>query len=319
MGIFKNNYSIEKNIEIDSNIEKVWKSITIFEQKKEWSPWYNIDKKAKINTTWKIIKIWFKEEWNWKIIWSGTQTITNLEKNKYIEWKLEFQKPMKAHATNKIFLQENNWKVHVKWIMESSVPTFLFFMTPMIKSMVSMDFERWLIMLKSLVETWKVRSESESIWNQRFKWGNYIWVRRKIDADKMPEQMQKDFKSLINLSHEKWFVIMPNTYTIYNKSDIIKWVFDYTCCIPIDLDTYNNIDLSWTEFIKWYSKSFAAHAIRHTWSYKFLWNAWKYAYTYPKAYNIWINYKRAPIEIYITNPNETYEDYNIVDIYIPLR
>ena len=108
MSIFRTPYTIEEEIVIKSSADTVWEKLTDFTEKSKWSPWYTLEPQCSIEKNWSKVVEWFTEKWNWKLIWEWSQKIIEVKNKEYIEWELEFVKPMKSKANNKFFI-EKSW------------------------------------------------------------------------------------------------------------------------------------------------------------------------------------------------------------------
>jgi len=77
---------------------------------------------------------------------------------------LQFLKPFKSQAEVALVLNPvSQDTTDITWTMDTSLPFFLFFMTGMMKSMIGMDFERGLKMLKAYCEEGEVNSSIEIV------------------------------------------------------------------------------------------------------------------------------------------------------------
>ena len=317
---FRLKYSIEKSIIINTSLDTVWNNMINYSQKLKWSPWYVLDKDCERHSSGENLVEWFSEDRESKIIWVWDQVIISIEDKKYIEWKISFIEPYKSHATNKFSL-EDLWENQIKitWIVESSLPLYLFFLKKSIVSILWMDINRWLTMLKWLSEEWSLETDTEFLWIKQLSWFYYIWITRTCDFSECPELMKKDYESLTTLFKEKKYDIDSEAVTIYKNTDLSNWTFTYTVCFPVSKEDYEKITLEPWDFEKWVTWDTSWLNVRHYWSYKYLWNSWTYAYMYAKAYWHDVDKKLSSFEVYLNNPNDVAEKDLITDIYLPVK
>lgn len=259
------------------------------------------------------------EEWDWKIIGSWKQKVSQIKENEYISFELEFYKPMKDKSSADIKISKSWNSVNVSWSYNWSLPFFLFFLKSKIKSFVEMDFQRGLIMLKELCESWKLETSSEVIGLKTFPKQYYIALEDTCDGSEMQKSMKNTFWALLKLFEEKKYDIVWNAYAEYLKSNLVKNIFTYRACFPVSEETYNKIELN-APYLKDITPEFKSHVIRHHGDYKFMWNARSLEYMYPKWHGIQVTQKKHPLEVYIIWPhNEQDTTKYQTDIYIPLK
>ena len=77
---------------------------------------------------------WQKKSWDGKSVGNGEMDIDNDQLNKRIDYTLTFLKPFKAVSPVSFDFESKEGGVEITWIMEGSVPVFLFFMTKMMSA-----------------------------------------------------------------------------------------------------------------------------------------------------------------------------------------
>ena len=317
---FRLKYSIEKSITINASLDTVWNNMINYSQKLKWSPRYVLDKDCERHSSWEVLVEWFSEDWESKIIWIWDQVIVSIEEKKYIEGRVSFMEPYKSHSINKFFIEDlwNN-KIKVKWLVESSLVFYLFFLKKTVSSILWMDMDRWLKMLKWLSEEWSLETDTEFLWIKELAWFYYIWITRTCNLSENSDLMKKDYESLLSLFKEKWYIMSSEAVTIYRNTDLNKWTFTYTACLPVSKEDYEKITLETWDYEKWVTWDTSWLNVRHYWSYKYLWNSWTYAYMYARAYWHDIDKKLLSFELYVNDPNETEEKDLITDIFLPIK
>lgn len=299
MSIFRIHFDIEKSIIIDTSVDNIWEYIVDTEKKNIWSPWLILEKKCSQKTKWKSGTVWYKESWKWDVVWTGEQTITDILKNYYIKYDLNFLKPFKANNQTSFHLEKiSDSSTKLIWGMCWSLPLFLFFLKKMMITYVWNDFDRGLKMLKVLVEKWKLETETLYSWTEILDKKYYIWTKSQSNTQDLWEKIYDNFSSLINIAKEHNILIL-SYFTIYNKSDLVKDYFEFEACIEISENDYSNFKLPIVStYFMWYTDEMKVAVTSHKWSYDFIDNSWTGAYMYLKPNKLKVNKRYSPIELY---------------------
>lgn len=151
--LLPNFYKVERSITIDHAQEDVYAYLVNLETSKEWSPWAEIEPTAEFTTQGTPGVVGSSLEWQGKEIGSGKQILTVLEEPNYIEYKMEFNEPVKSEATAYFRLTEGNPGVNVVWgIKASDLRPIQRVMALFVDSMMGSQFEKGLANLKGRLE-----------------------------------------------------------------------------------------------------------------------------------------------------------------------
>ncbi len=140
--------------------------------------------------------------------WSGTVTgegelvHKDLQPGRLIQDDLNFIKPFKSFAKTAFVLKPDRDGTQVTWNMDSSLPWFLFWMIPMMKTFIGMDYQRGLSMLKDLIETdryLRKPSFTERRPSNRFAWpvspGQHLSTRSALRWIKALQRPKRHFET----------------------------------------------------------------------------------------------------------------------------
>ncbi len=302
---------ISKSIVVDAPADKVFQTITDFKKWQPWSPWLITEPEAKVT----VSDDSKSYEWTGKRTGEGNMKILNEEENKSVDIDLNFLKPWKSHADVRFELSENGDGTKVTWLMDSSLPFFLFFMKKMMLAFIGADYERGLDMLKAYVETGSVPSKLEFKGRSNFDGCDYVGIRTDVSLDDVAKQMEGDYGKIHEFAENNPDNIQGMPLTVYHKWDMVNNRVVYTAAIPVkqvqsDLpDGFTSGNIPATEI----------ETVRHIGRYQHLGNAWSTLYSMQQAKEIKQNKKIDPFEIYRNNPRETAEADLITDVNFPLK
>ena len=183
---------VQKSIHINAPREQVYNLVRDFHSWPKWSPWLIAEPKCTLT---------FPEDgksysWDGQIIGSGNIAITKENSLSSIDYDLRFLKPWKSQADVRFLFTEKDGGTEVSWVMDSSLPWFMFWMTTMMTGLLGMDYERGLKMLKDLVETDTVPSQLDFPGQHGFCAQHYIGIKTTCSIDETEKHMDSDFEKL---------------------------------------------------------------------------------------------------------------------------
>lgn len=304
-------YRIDKSISINKSPEELTNLLDNFNGWMPWSPWQIVEKEARVN----ISDDGKFYEWEGQIIGSGNMDVVSVDPGKKIEYNLTFLKPWKSKS--KIYFEfiEKEVGTEVHWIMESSLPFFLFFMKKMMEAYLGMDFDRGLKMLKEYAEFGIVHSELTFNGPREFAGCQYIGIKTNCSFDEIDTCMERDFTTLMEFirnGNEKYMA--GNAMSIYHKWQIVKRRLVYTACVPVNgiPDSLpSNVFVGEIPPCKVY-------AIHHKGPFEYIGNAWSAQYSRKQAKFFKVNKRIDPIEVYHNSPKDTATNDLEADILMPI-
>ena len=229
---------------------------------------------------------------------------------------LSFIKPFKSEATVTIDVQQlSAQQTGVTWTMDSAMPFFLFFMTDTIKTMIGMDYERGLKMLREYAETGQVNSKTEIQHVVDTPEIHYVGVTADTSIAQIGESMQQTMPAVYRVAKENDLELTDiPAGAIYNKMDIKRQVCRYTAMIPVRQPVEPDDGIAGGTIP-------AGRSIKvvHTGSYHHLDNAWAAAMSYQRYNKLKPLKSQPPFEVYLNDPQTTEEQDLLTEIYIPLK
>lgn len=300
---------VSKSIDINASKDKIKSVLTDFSQWRPWSPWMVVEPEAKME----IAPNGKSYSWTGKRVGAGEMKLLEVNEDK-ISYDLMFLKPWKSHAAPNFVLKEGNGKTNLTWNMDSSLPFYMFFMKNMMETMIGMDYERGLKLLKEYIENGKVKAELSFIDQEEFAGTKFVGIRKTVPMSKMGEEMQKDIDNLaMQLSDSN--LTNDLVFTQYHKFKLVKGIVEYTTGIGVT-DYPKNIP---DNFVKGQLPAKTLRTVRLKGSYDHLGNAWSAVQTMMREKGVKVDRKFHPLEFYRNNPTEVKEDQLITDVSFALK
>lgn len=289
--------NVDRTKTINAPIEKVYNSLKNMGEWPKWSPWLIMDPKATVDVN--DQEDYY--EWEGKRVGSGNMRVVNSAVNKYIDYDLTFLKPWKSSAKVKMELKPDGDQTVVTWHMDSSLPFFMFWMKNMMKAFIGNDYERGLNLLKDYIEDGEVHSNLSFEGVQAFDGGDYIGIRKETSIAEAPNEMEKDFNTLMEWAKDKPNCSIQKAFTQYHKWDFVKGKAAWTAGIPYSGDLTDLPSI----FMKGKIPPSKIYTLKHTGPYEHLGNAWTTLYTMHRNKEFKLNKKLDPFETYGNSPKET--------------
>ncbi|HCD52956.1 MAG TPA: hypothetical protein DEQ34_10940 [Balneolaceae bacterium] len=303
--------NVSASVSIEKSPSEVFQILNDFKQWIPWSPWLIMEPDVKLT---------FSDDsnyyhWEGDRVGAGEMTITGAKENETLFMDLTFLKPWKSEAKITFKLNPDGKGTHVKWIMDSSLPWFMFWMKSSMEQFIRMDFDRGLSMLKDYAEHGEVPSKLEWKGESGFTGTKYIGLKSSCAMDQVTIQMKEDFGRLGGYAFENQSVLNGMMFTIYDEWDFKKQQARYTVGFGIAEDPENLPD----DFFIGEIPSTRIYTLRHIGPYKHLGNAWTTMMSMGRNKEFKQNKKIPPIEMYVNNPADTDEKDLITDIMFPVK
>lgn len=306
------NFTVERSITVKAPVKKVKDLVLDFKQWHSWSPWTIAEPDCKIVIKGKPGEVGHKMSWDGEIIGTGENTLAKVS-DKRLDYDLEFLKPWKSKAQTAFVFRKTKAGTKVTWTMDSSLPFFMFFMIPMMKGWISMDYDRGLRMLKAMAEVGKVNAKTTNKGSVDLAGFSYVGVQRTVSFDELGEVMQKDFDTLYamleqhNRTAKHWLALYPKMNMGAMTMTHIAAVSDE------DLKDINLGD----EYVTGEVPMGKALEVAHKGAYDFLGNAWSMGMMYLRAKKM--KQRGVPFELYLNNPKEVAPEKLKTSVYFPVR
>jgi len=230
--------------------------------------------------------------------------------------KLTFLKPFKSVANTHFNIDAIGSSTEVEWVMNSSLPFFMFFMVGQFKAMIKMDYKRGLAMLKDYIETGAVDSRMSAEGAVDTPASPYIGVTATTTMDDIAASMEKSFGELSTGLNASGINPVGPPMALYHKMDIKQAQCHYTAALPVADGgaTLQAAGLALGETVA--DKAFK---VVHTGPYRHIGNAWALAMSDMRHAKLKANKRQPPFERYLNDPSDTAEQDLITEIYVPLR
>ena len=302
---------VAKSIEINAPAGKIFNTLNDFNHWQPWSPWLICEPEARVDVA-DDAKYY---EWEGKRIGSGNMRVTDEKPHTSIDSDLTFLKPWKSKAKVRFDLKESDGKTKVTWIMDSSLPFFMFWMKRSMEAFIGMDFDRGLNMLKEYVEEGQVKSKLEFLGKGHYAGCQYVGIKRECGVDEVGTMMSADFEKLAEVAHDTPDNIAGEPFSIYHKWEPVTKKVSYTAGFPLK----SVPDEVPAGMQKGTIPATQTYTLRHVGPYLHLGNAWTTMMMMQRAKEFKPVKGFHPFETYVNNPQEVPESELITDIHFAVK
>lgn len=308
-------YHVERSIQINSPVASVQALTSDFSEWPKWSPWLCMEPEAKLEMVGAPGTVGHGYSWQGQLTGEGEMRTASIVGGLH-QMDLTFLKPFKSTAKVELDLKEQtSGETTVTWTMDSALPFFLFFMTSNVKTMIGMDYERGLKMLKDLAENGSVDSKIDIHGVVDTPDIHYVGVSAESSMADIGTSMEETMPRIYNMAKEGNFTFTDLPVgAIYEHMDLKQQHCRYTAIIPVSEPATASADM--TAGTIGAGKSLK---VTHTGSYRHLGNAWAAAMSYQRYNKLKPLKSQAAYEIYLNDPTDTPEKDLLTEIYIPLK
>jgi effector-binding domain-containing protein len=302
--------TIERSVVIGSPVADVYALVSDFHRWPEWSPWLIADDAARLS---------FADDgksytWESDIVGGGTISLLDAKPNESLSMSLLLLTPWESESDVHFSFEAVDAGTRVTWRMDGSLPIFLFFLKPIMQSVIGMDYDRGLGMLKDLAELGSVPSQLEFLPEQSHPGGHYIGIVRNCELAEMPELMKVDYERLHAHFQAQGLQVSDCPFTIYSKWKLSKGKVQYTVCFPV---AEKPVGLS-SEFATGHLPELKAYVVQHTGAYRHLGNAWSAGIMRGRK-KLFMQSKRIfPFEQYVTELDTVPDSEIVTKVYFPI-
>ncbi|MDF2153388.1 SRPBCC family protein [Vibrio sp. CAU 1672] len=294
-------YQVSRTIEICRPQAEVVDYLKDFRNWPQWSPWIILEPESELTFSNEQGHVGAGYQWNGRRIGMGTVILESTQPHR-LDMELEVFRPVRSHAKVTLLVNPTTEGCSVEWQMTSRVPWFLFFLKNIFKSMISMDYERGLRMLKSQLETGRVLSELSDMGERDQGPISYIGVAGSGTLSEVGPMMQEHIQRLSSLVEKG--TIKPDgvCFSYYLSMDIKREYFEFVTCLPVESPV--NAPQG---FVSGTIDESETYVVAHKGAYRFLGNAWSMAMSLARAKNIKVKTKPLGIERYLNSPSDVEE------------
>lgn len=304
--------NIDRSILIDADAEKVFDVVADFSTWQTWSPWLCADKDAKVIVSDDPKSLGSGYSWDGEVVGAGEMEHKKLDRPNKIEDELRFTRPWTSTSAVILDLKRKPNGTELTWRMRGKLPWFMFWMRSTMESLVGMDYERGLRMLKEYIETGEINSNTEVL-------GVVSVPERTVDGIRLQCKM-KDIGDSMNKGYceiEPLIAGKTNENTemigVYHNLNMKTQDMDLTCGFTTE-STETQAPMKRTKL----PAGKALH-VRHTGSYEHVGNGWSSAYQVARYKKLKMLRSQPTYEIYRNDPETTPVEELVTDIYLPVK
>ncbi len=307
-------FQVQRSIHIGASPEKIYDTVVDYGTWTIWSPWLCAEPDAKVTITGEPSSVGAVYAWDGEIVGAGEVEHQNLEPNRLIEDELRFTKPFKSKANASFEIESVDDQTKITWHMQGSMPWFLFWMIPMMKTFIGMDYDRGLKMLKEWIETGEILSTTTVRGVESVEPFQMIGIRKTSTLSEIGPSMEAAFAEVVEILEQNKIPCDGACLSVYHKIDFKTGVFDYTSGFVVPA----NVNEVPSGLSSWSIPQVQALVTVHIGSYDNLGNAWSAANQHAR-YKKLKQSKHGTFEIYRNAPCETPPAELKTEIYLPLK
>jgi effector-binding domain-containing protein/uncharacterized protein YndB with AHSA1/START domain len=307
-------YHVQRSIQINATPQKVFDTVADFGTWTKWSPWLCCEPDAKVTVTEDASSVGSTYAWQGEIVGQGEIEHRELQPGRRIDDEIRFAKPFKSKSKVAFEMEPAGQGTKLTWHMDGSLPWFMFWMKSLMEVFIGMDYERGLMMLKDLIETGKVLSQTkirgvESVGPLRM-----AGVRRTCALREIGPAMDASFAEAKRKLSQHGLPTDGTAMSVYHTCSLKTQMFDYTSgfVIPASVSSMP------AELSSWSLPATKALCVEHVGSYSHLGNAWSAANQFAR-YKKLKQGKVGAFELYKNAPKDAAAADLRTEIFLPLR
>lgn len=308
-------YHLARTACINAPVERVYETIANFKTWTTWSPWLIAEPTSRVVVSPNSSGVGATYAWEGEVVGAGEIEHRLVEPPRLIEDELRFLKPFKSTCQIKFEFEPVREGTQVTWSMDGKMPWFLFWMIPMIKTFIGMDYDRELAMLKDLIETGVIPSKVLVHGSEPTEPLRMAGISGTCTIDQVSQAVSGAFEKARKTFAENDLPLDGSMITVYTRFCVKPGTFDYICgfILPEKTEVPARSGLKTWRLPKCHS-----FRVQHTGSYRHLGNGWSVANQVVR-YSKLKQRREGTFEIYRTTPVDTPENELVTDIYLPLR
>ncbi len=308
-------YEVSRSIVIDRSPQQVFDAIADYQTWTTWSPWLIAEPGCQVTVSSPPNAVGSSYAWEGRIVGAGRLEHQVLLPAEKIEDQLTFIKPFKSVCKTSFHFQPSGSGTRLTWKMNAAMPWFMFWMIPMLKTFIGMDYQRGLTMLKEWLETGTIQSKTNVIGIESIQPVRMAGVVGRSSVDEIGPAMEQTFASAEQKFSQLGLSTTGGKISVYTRFDIKKGTFDYISGFLVDQD----LEIPPASELKiWSLPACQAFRVEHIGSYHHLGNGWSVANQLVRHQKL-KQCKQGTFEIYRSTPPETAPSDLTTDIYLPLK
>lgn len=308
-------YRIERSIELSAPPSEVFKVVSDFSTWTAWSPWLIAEPDAVVRLSGTPRTVGSGYAWEGDVTGSGQMELRQVEPDRHLDIELTFLKPFKSVADVAFDLSPSAAGTRLTWSMGGTLPWFMFWMIPMMKTFLGMDYHRGLLMLKDWIETGKIQSkvtprDVTSVGPLRM-----VGVRTSSQVEAVGASAQPAMERCQQLFEHHGLPRDGDAIAVYHRMDVKVGTFEFTIghVVPESVALPAGSGLQ-----EWRLPAVRAFHVEHVGAYRHLGNGWSVANQLARHRKLKQS-KVGAYEVYRHSPKDSAAAELRVDIYLPLK
>lgn len=217
--------SIERSTTINVPIEEVYAKVSDFNEWPKWSPWLIAQPDAKIGVSGDGKKVGDIYSWSGELIGEGELEHRVVDPNKGLGMEIRFTKPFKSKSSVGFEFAKVDGDTpgtKVTWTMKGKMPKV---MKDIMQTMIGMDYDRGLAMLKALSETGSIPSKVKLRGKTEVAAKKYIGIEFTCKIEEISKASGKAFDELKAKLGELKIEVPSLLTSIYSGIDMKEGTF----------------------------------------------------------------------------------------------
>ncbi|MBL8891761.1 MAG: SRPBCC family protein [Planctomycetaceae bacterium] len=307
-------YQVSRSVEIQCDPEQAFEAVSNYRTWTTWSPWLIAEPEAKVTISQNASSIGSTYAWDGKVTGAGELEHQVLERGKRIEDELRFKRPFKTVCQTSFHFAPSRFGTKVTWNMNAKLPWFMFWMIPMMKTFIAMDYQRGLAMLKDWIETGSIPSRCSVHGKKSIGPVRMAGVVGRCSVFDVGSSMEQAFEQARSEFRRLGLPSEGEMISVYTRFRMGAGEFEYISgwMIPPAVEVKSPRLKVWT------LPAGPAFQVDHVGSYRHLGNGWGVANQLVRHQKL-KQQRTGTFEIYRTTPPDTPEDEFLTEIYLPLR
>jgi hypothetical protein len=308
-------YHIERSVVIEADPQRVYQFVADYSTWTTWSPWLIAEPTAHVTVSKDPSSVGSRYSWQGDITGQGELEHKRLVPGELVEDELRFIKPFKSICKTSFHLAREGDGTRLSWTMDASMPWFLFWMIPMMKTFIGMDYQRGLNMLKEWIETGAIASKTNVHGSEQVGPIRMAGIAGNCRVNDVGPSMERAFEQAKKEFSNAGLPTNLGMISVYTKFRINEGVFEYISgyLIPEGVTTPATSQLK-----TWRLPACNAFRVEHIGAYRHLGNGWSVANQLCRFRKL-KQQRIGTYEIYRTTPQDGPENTIRTDIYLPLR
>lgn len=306
-------FHVERSIEIAAPPERVFETVVDFGTWTTWSPWLSAEPDANVEVTPDAASVGSVYSWDGTVVGAGEMEHRAFESPHRIEAELRMFKPFKSTSRVVFELEPAADGTRLTWNMYGSLPFFLFFLKSMMMTLIGMDYERGLKMLKEWIETGEILSKTTIHGVQPHEAIRMAGVRAKCAQAEIAGKMEHAFCETLQQFKSNGLPTDGQPMSVYHGFNMKTGVMDFTSGLTLP----DSVELP-SGMSVWSVPSGNGLQVEHLGKYGHLGNAWSAAHQISRYQRLKVR-KGDGYEIYCNDPETTPEAELKTVICLPLR